>query len=89
VNASNHFCSIFLLKDQCAWSLSKNDTHNRREANLFLHVDPWRERLTMKVCEGAASLLLLLDLLQAFATCGEKIDSRIAFQSFRLANDNY
>jgi len=28
------------IQRRLAWSLSKNDTHNRREANLFLSFDP-------------------------------------------------
>jgi hypothetical protein len=41
----------------------------------------------MKACEGGAALLwVFLGFLQAFATCGEKIDSRIiVFQSSQMA----
>jgi hypothetical protein len=40
----------------------------------------------MKGCEGVALLWLFLVFLQAFAKCGEKIDSRIiVFQSSQMA----
>ena len=33
------------IQRRLAWSLSKNDTHNRREANLFWHFHPWTYRI--------------------------------------------